>query len=111
MPGEAEVAVPATAAVTRLGSGCPLAARAVPGVVNPERRARAVRVKGRSLELQAAEGGGGMSEPAEAWVKQMRDLRESSSQDEADALARKMYDAAQKDLDDQRAQAEYEREE
>jgi hypothetical protein len=52
-----------------------------------------------------------MTESADAWVKRMRDLPESASQAETDALMRKMYDAAQKDLDDQRAQAEYEREE
>jgi hypothetical protein len=52
-----------------------------------------------------------MSESTDAWVQRVRDLPEPPSQEEAEALVRKVYEAAQKDLDDQRAQAEYEREE
>jgi hypothetical protein len=53
----------------------------------------------------------GMNESADAWVERVRDLPELPSQEEAEALVRKVYESAQKDLDDQRAQAEYEREE
>jgi hypothetical protein len=52
-----------------------------------------------------------MTESADAWVERARDLPEVRSQEETEALVRKVYESAQKDLDDQRAQAEYEREE
>ena len=52
-----------------------------------------------------------MIESADAWAERVRDLPEIPSQEEAEALVRKVYESAQNDLDDQRAQAEYEREE
>ncbi|MEE4540436.1 hypothetical protein V2S66_00445 [Streptomyces sp. V4-01] len=52
-----------------------------------------------------------MTESADAWVKRVRELPEPPSQEEAETMVRSMYESAQRDLDDQRAQAEYEREE
>ena len=52
-----------------------------------------------------------MTEFADNWVERVRNLPEKPSQQEAEALIRDVYESAQKDLDDQRAQAEFEREE
>ncbi|WP_405578102.1 hypothetical protein [Streptomyces sp. NBC_01190] len=52
-----------------------------------------------------------MTEPAETWAKQLQDLTGDSDEKSAAEFVRDLYECAQNDLDDQRAQAEYEREE
>ena len=52
-----------------------------------------------------------MTESADVWVERVRALTEQSSKQEAEDLVRDVYESAQKELDDQRAQAEFEREE
>ena len=52
-----------------------------------------------------------MKESADTWVERVRSLPAKPSREEAEALIHDVYESAQKDLDDQRAQAEFEREE
>ncbi|MBY8881063.1 hypothetical protein [Actinacidiphila acidipaludis] len=52
-----------------------------------------------------------MTESADDWVERVRSLSEKASQQEAESLVRDVYESAQKELDAQRAEAEYEREE
>lgn len=52
-----------------------------------------------------------MTEPADVWVNRLKDLTGDSSGKQAEEFVHDLYAAAQKELDAQRAQAEYEREE
>jgi TPP-dependent pyruvate/acetoin dehydrogenase alpha subunit len=52
-----------------------------------------------------------MNEPADELVKRMQELSDESRAEQVKEVVRDVYAAAQKELDDQRAQAEFEREE
>ncbi|SEO62653.1 hypothetical protein [Actinacidiphila rubida] len=52
-----------------------------------------------------------MEPSARNWVERVQHLPDKPSQQEAEKLVREVYQSAQKELDDQRAQAEFEREE
>lgn len=52
-----------------------------------------------------------MSESPDFWVERLKDLSREPSEEQAKAFVDELYSAAQEDLDTQRAQAEYEREE
>ncbi|MFD8425521.1 hypothetical protein [Streptomyces sp. NPDC059466] len=52
-----------------------------------------------------------MTEPPDRWVDRLKDLTGDSSGKKAEEFVHDLYTAAQNELDAQRAQAEYEREE
>ncbi|WP_329140319.1 hypothetical protein OG552_35860 [Streptomyces sp. NBC_01476] len=53
-----------------------------------------------------------MSEPSDAWAARLEEqLAEKSDKEEVEGFVRDLYESAQRDLDTQRAQAEFEREE
>ncbi|WP_329459806.1 hypothetical protein [Streptomyces sp. NBC_01497] len=52
-----------------------------------------------------------MRESTDDWAERVSNLPTKPSRKEATEIVREVYESAQKDLDDQRAQAEFEREE
>ncbi|SCD74899.1 hypothetical protein GA0115240_122310 [Streptomyces sp. DvalAA-14] len=52
-----------------------------------------------------------MSDPIPDWTDRMRDLTEDLNPETCDRFVRDLYEAAQNDLDEQRAKADFDREE
>ncbi|MFJ4923522.1 hypothetical protein [Streptomyces sp. NPDC088725] len=52
-----------------------------------------------------------MSDPRETWTSRLRDLSDEVPPENAERFVNDLYAAAQADLDEQRAQADFEREE
>ncbi|TXS71540.1 hypothetical protein EAO69_22385 [Streptomyces sp. me109] len=67
---------------------------------------RAIPSAGRSVREEAA-----MTEPSEKWVDRLKELTGEPPGEKAEKFVHDLYTTAQKDLDAQRAQAEFEREE
>jgi hypothetical protein len=52
-----------------------------------------------------------MSEPYDTWVERLQDVADKGDEERAKKFVRELYDTAQEDLDNERRQAEFEREE